>query len=166
MLKKIILGATLLLSSQVYADNLNKIFDIELGSQVDETKSNFVSNDKVENRAEYNINFKGFNTVAAYYTPNTHKIYGIMAIKESDTNCESEAELIAGILGKRYGEFDKIDKIVSKVYGISSGSRAIIINCNGLIDKTLSIYLADRELSALDKKEKIEIESAKEANNF
>jgi len=166
MLKKIILSSMILLSSQVYADNLDKIFDIELGSQVDETKSNFISNDKDGNFATYQIDFKGFTTVMAYYTPTTHKIYNIMAIRESDSTCESEAEIIAGILGKRYGEFSKHERIVQTAYLRHSENKALIVGCNGVIDKQISIYLSDNNLSDLNKKEEIEIEAAKEANNF
>jgi hypothetical protein len=166
MLKKIILSSMLLLSSHVYADNLNKIFDIELGSQVDETKSNFIRNDSLNNFALYKIDFKGFKGVLVYYTPTTHKIYNIIAIKESDSSCESEAELIAGILGKRYGELTKHERIVETAYLLKSENKSLIVGCNGVIDKKISIYLIDNDLADLQKKEELEIESAKEAKNF
>lgn len=166
MLKKIILSSMLLLSSHVYAENLNKIFDLELGSQVDETKSNFISNEISESRAEYKIDFKGFKTAVVYYTPTTHKIYNILAFKESDSSCESEAQIIAGILGKRYGEFSKHERIMQKIYFIKSGNKSLTVGCNGMIDKNIMIYLVDNDLSDLQKKEEIEIEAEKESNNF
>ena len=41
-----------------------------------------------------------------------------------------------------------------------------MVDCSGLIDKQITIYLMDNDLSDLQKKEELEIESAKEANNF
>lgn len=168
MLKKIILSSMLLLSSQVYADNLDKIFDIELGSKIDETKSNFIRNEKTKNYAFYKIDFKGFTEVMVSYTPTTHKIYDIMTIKKatSDASCESEAELVAGILSKRYGEFKEHKRIVQTAYLIQSENKSLMVDCSGLIDKQITIYLMDNDLSDLQKKEELEIESAKEANNF
>lgn len=166
MLKKIILSSMLLLSSQVYADNLNKIFDIELGSQVDETKDNFISNSKTGNYAIYKIDFKGFTEVVAHYTPITHKIYNIIAVQDSSSTCESDAELVAGILGSRYGKFTKHEKIAQVAYLFKENNKSLIVGCNGLIDKKLSIYFIDTELSALHKKEELKIEAEKEANNF
>lgn len=168
MLKKIILSSMLLLSSQVYADSLNKIFDIELGSQVDETKSNFIRNEKSKNYAVYKIDFKGFNEIMVAYTPTTHKIYDILTIKDanSDAGCESEAELVAGILSKRYGEFKEHKRIVQTAYLLQSENKSLMVDCSGLIDKQVTIYLIDNDLADLQKKEELEIEAAKEANNF
>jgi hypothetical protein len=166
MLKKIILISMLLLSSQVYAENIDKIFDIELGSKVDVTKHNLISNDKSENFAIYKIDFKGFKKVKAYYTPTTHKIYTILAIKDADSNCEAEAELISVILCKSYGEFTKHERIAETAYLLESENKGLIVGCNGVINKKISIYLADSDLAGLKKKEELEIESLKELNNF
>ncbi len=166
MLIKIILSSMLLLSSQVYADNLNKIFDIDLGSQVDESKPSFISNEKSKNAAIYKIDFKGFNNVRVNYTPTTKKIYSIVAYKKASSDCNSEAELIAGILSKRYGELTNNDRILDDIYSIQSGNKSLMVGCHGFMDKTLMIVLSDDDLRDLNKKEEIDIEAAKEENNF
>lgn len=166
MLKKIILSSMLLLSSQVYADNLDKIFDIELGTKVDLTKDNLISNDKSDNTAYYKIDFKGFNKLAVNYTPTTNKIHSIFTTKDVESGCEAEVEIIVGILSKRYGEFLTVKRALDNLHGISSGKRQLIVGCNGFVDKSILLMLVDDDIQELAKKEQIEIEASKESGNF
>jgi hypothetical protein len=166
MLKKIILSSMLLLSSQVYADNLSKIFDLELGSKIDENKENIINNEKDKYKAYYRIDFKGFTKVMANYTPTTNKIYNIATLKPAETNCNAEAELIAGILSKRYGNFEVSKSSRNIYYEIISGNKSLLIGCNGFVDKDIIIMLTDKDLEKINKQEIIEIEAVKESNNF
>lgn len=166
MLKKIILSSMLLLSSQVYAENLDKIFDIELGSEVDQKSEKIIKNYEDKNTAAYTIDFKGFTKAIAVYTPTTKKIYNVAALKESDENCNTEAEIIAGILSKRFGEFTIGKDYPNTFYAIQKNNKSLFIGCTGLVNKEMLIILTDEQLNNINKKEMIEMEAVKEANNF
>jgi hypothetical protein len=155
MIKNIVLAMSILVSPLIYAKNLDHLFDLTLGTQVDEKKSNFISNDKNIGLATYRIIFNGFYGVGTYYTPITNKIYSIVTTKFSNQDCQYEAAMIAGTLTNTYGMFENVkNKGTDIVYMKSEGSKSIMIGCSGSEKPILKIVLVDTKLHELYLKEK------------
>lgn len=167
MIKKMILITTVLLAQNVYADNIDKIFGLELGSVVNTKQDNFKRIDEDKNTATYIIDFKGFKTADVEFTATSKRIFEISASKEVSGYCPEELDIIAGILSKKYGELKKTDSFMRNYYSIRSGEKSLLVSCSGgLSDDYITINLYDNEIKEINKKEKIEIESIKELDNL
>jgi len=132
-----------------------------------------ISNEKIvldnknENNAAFQINFKGFEYAIAAYTPITKRIHSISTAKKVE-NCHEEPTIIAGVLEKKFGEnIIKKGMTLKDVYYIGKhpiGQKGIILTCSYNLKELASfiqITASDLDVIADNEKELIEI-SAKE----
>lgn len=167
MIKRIILTSMIILTQNAYADDINKIFGLELGSVVNKDQPNLIRDIPEENKAIYGIDFKGFKTAQVEYTPTSKKIYSITTTKKSEKYCPEELDIVAGILSKKYGELKKEDGFMDNYYTIKSGEKSLMTSCSGgLMDDSIRINLDDDSIKEIGTKEQIEIESSKELGNL
>jgi uncharacterized protein YkuJ len=167
MIKRIVLTSMIILTQTAYAEDINKIFGLELGSVVNKEQSNFIRDMPEENKAIYGIDFKGFKKAEVEYTPTSKKIYNITTTKKTDKYCPDELDIVAGILSKKYGELKKEDGLMKDYYTIESGDKLLTTSCSGgLLDDSIRINLDDDSIKEMGTKEQIEIESSKELGNL
>lgn len=158
MIKKIFLSFALLMNTQVYANSIDKLFDIKLGSQVDETQKNFIKNEKNSAIAHYTGIDNFLITVS--YTPITNKIHSIIAYKQFNNGCKNEAALMAEKMTHDYGIFNKIkDEKNNIIFSSKTGEKMVFIECSEMDKKKLIISLIDFELYRMAKKENKELGS-------
>lgn len=156
MIKKIFLSFALLMSTQVYANNIDKLFDIKLGSQVNETQKNFIKNEKKSAIAHYTGIDNYLITVS--YTPITKKIHSIIAYKPANNGCKNEAALMAEKLTYDYGIFNKTkDEKDNVIFSSKAGEKMVFIECNEVETKELTIALIDFKLYRMAKNENYSI---------
>lgn len=168
MSKLLLILSAMLFSTFSYADDINKLFNFELGSTINLSQENLISNNEAKSSATYAINFRDFDKVIVDYTPTSHRISTLFAQAPVTGVCSDERELIVGIFAKRFGEFKST--ITSSRYllrTIKSDDKILSVYCamNGTTPVVV-IGLVSGSMEDMAKKERIESDSKKDSSSF